>query len=84
LPNFLKKDLHNDNWALKKNRWNSDKTLPEKPYYTQPKMLTSYSMNGQEEYILEDVSRSINATVAGFTIQKVENLIKEDDGKLRN
>jgi hypothetical protein len=45
-------------------------------------MFTSHSTNGQEEYILEDVSRSINATVAGFTIQKVENLIKDDDWQI--
>lgn len=45
-------------------------------------MFTSYSMNGQEEYILEDVSPSINATVAGFTIQKIENLIKDDDWQI--
>jgi hypothetical protein len=44
LAKLLEKDLHNDNWALKKNRLNSDESLSEEPYYTQPKMFTSCSM----------------------------------------
>jgi hypothetical protein len=75
LAKLLEKDLHNDNWALKKNRLNSDESLSEEPYYTQPQnihllFVRVYSGND---------SRSINVTVAGSTIQKVENLINDDD-----
>jgi hypothetical protein len=79
LANLFKEDANVDWWSLKKDWWEPlrmSKGLPPYPY-DQPKLFTSYSMDGSGSYVLEDLSKYIKSIVNEDSLQAVSGLVSD-------